>query len=62
MERLESDYLPDALEVHRTNLDNVPYLFALEDTVAASASHARDVEEFGTINHVVVWGASARSG
>jgi hypothetical protein len=36
--------LPDTLQMHGTNLDNVSCLFALENAVSSSSGHARDVE------------------
>ena len=50
--------IPDALEMHRSNLDNVPNLFAFEYTIAPAPRHPSDIEEFGTINHVIVWTTS----
>jgi hypothetical protein len=36
--------LPDTLQMHGTNLDNVSCLFALENAVSSSSGHARDIE------------------
>jgi len=36
--------LPDTLQMHGANLDNVPGLLALENTITASAGHPGHVE------------------
>lgn len=46
--------LPDAFQMHRTNLHNVPRLFALENAVATSPRHAGDIEQLRTVNHVII--------
>lgn len=45
---------PDTLEVHSAHLDNDSFLFVLEDSVSLATRHAADVEELGTVDHVVV--------
>lgn len=45
---------PDALEMHRANLYDVPDLLALENAVTAPASHASNIQQLGAIDHVIV--------
>lgn len=40
--------------MHGANLDNVSYFFALEDAISASSRHAGYVEEFSTVDHMIV--------
>jgi len=47
--------LPDTLQVHWSDLDDMSDLFTFQDAVTASASHARHVQQLGTVDHVVVW-------
>src|SRR5260370_35499407 len=47
-------YSPDALQMHWPNLHNMPHLFALENTISPASSHARNVQEFGAIDHVII--------
>lgn len=44
VERLVIGHLPDALQMHRPNLDDVPNLFALQDPVSPASSHASHIE------------------
>jgi hypothetical protein len=37
-------YLPDTLEVHRTNLDNMSCLLTLQDAISSSPGHTCHVE------------------
>lgn len=48
-------FLPDALEMHWSNLNDVPGLLALQDAVATASSHTGDVQKLGAIDHVIVW-------
>lgn len=45
---------PHALQVHRTNLDHMTDLFTLQDTVTTTASHTSDIEQLGTVDHMVI--------
>lgn len=51
----ERKNIPNTLEMHRPNLDHVPRLLALENTIATTARHSSDVQELGAVNHVVVF-------
>lgn len=46
---------PDTFQVHRTDFDNVTRLLALQDTITTSTRHASDVQQFGAVDHVVVF-------
>ena len=47
-------YIPNPLEMHRTNFDNVSDFFGLEDTVSAASGHAGDIEQFRSVHHMVI--------
>ena len=42
--RIEKRYVPNTLEMHRSNLDHVAGLLALQDAVTTTARHAGHVE------------------
>jgi hypothetical protein len=49
--------------MHGPDLDNMSHLLALEDTIPTASRHTSNVEEFGAINHVIIWfGRSAKTG
>jgi len=48
---------PDTLQVHRANLDDMSYFFALQDAIATTAGHARHVQQFCAVDHVVIFSA-----
>jgi hypothetical protein len=37
------EHLPDTLEMHRADLDHMPGLLALQDTISATSCHARHI-------------------
>lgn len=41
--------------MHRTDFNNVSSLFALQNAVATTPRHAGDIQQLGTVNHVVVF-------
>ena len=41
--------------MHGANLDHMANLLALQDTVATTTGHASNVEQLGTIDHVVIY-------
>lgn len=47
--------LPDALEMHRSDFDDMTHLLTLQDAIATTSSHASNVEQFRTIDHVIVY-------
>lgn len=52
--RMDLQDLPNALEVHGTNLDHVSDLFGFEDTVSSTSRHASNVQQLGTVDEMVV--------
>ena len=46
--------LPNALQVHRANFDDIACLFTLENSVASATSHTSNIQELGAIDHVVI--------
>lgn len=48
--------LPDAFEMHRTNLDHMPCLFRLEYAITSATSHAGDIEQLSAVDEVVIYG------
>lgn len=46
--------VPDTLQVHRANFHDVANLLTLEDSIPSATGHARNVEQLGTVDHVVV--------
>lgn len=53
-EQRELEYSPDALQVHRPNLHHMSHLLALEDAISPAPSHARNIQELGAIDHVII--------
>lgn len=49
-----ADDLPDPFQVHRSDLDDMTRLFALQYPVSPATSHPRDVQKLGAVDHVVV--------
>ena len=47
--------------MHGANLDYMANLLALQDTVATATGHASNVEQLGTIDHVVICSLSVVS-
>ena len=41
--------------MHGADLDHMSHLLALEDTIPTASRHTSNVEEFGAINHVIIW-------
>jgi hypothetical protein len=41
--------------VHGPNLDYVADLFTLENTIATTSGHASNIQQLGTVDHVVIW-------
>ena len=48
--------LPNAFQVHWADFDNVLLLLALEDTVSSTTGHSCNVQELGSIDHMVICG------
>lgn len=47
-------YVPDPLEMHRANLDDVAHFLTLQYAVTPSSCHAGHIEQFCAVYHVVV--------
>ena len=50
----EDGNLPNALEMHGPDLDDLAGFFALEDPVSPTSGHASHVEQLCAVDHVVV--------
>lgn len=50
----DQDCLPDALQVHGTNLYDVARLLALENAIPSSSGHASHVEKLRAVDKVIV--------
>ena len=46
--------VPYAFEMHGANLDDMPHFLTLENSVPSASGHAGNIEEFGTVYHVVI--------
>lgn len=49
---------PNAFQMHGTDLDNMTRLLTLQNTVSSTPGHAGHIQQFRTVNHVVVFSAS----
>lgn len=47
-------FVPNAFQVHGSDLHHMTDLLALENAVSSSSSHASHVEKFGSVNHMVI--------
>jgi len=47
--------IPDTFQMHWANLHYMLLLLAFENAVTPASSHARNIEELGTIDHMVIW-------
>ena len=47
-------HIPDAFEVHWSNLHYMAELLAFENTVATPTCHASDIQQLRTVDHVVI--------
>lgn len=46
--------IPDALQVHGANLDDVARLLTLQDTISSASGHTSYVQQLRSVDHVVV--------
>lgn len=46
--------LPDTLQVHRADLNNVADLFAFQYSISSASGHTGNVQEFCAIDHVII--------
>lgn len=47
-------YIPDTLQMHGANLDHVTNFFALENAISTTTGHASNVQQLGTVDHMVI--------
>jgi hypothetical protein len=45
---------PDALQMHRANLDDMAILLALQDTISSPARHSGHIQQLSTVDHSIV--------
>lgn len=46
--------LPHSLEMHWSNFDHMPNLFTLQNPITSSPSHSSNVQQLGTVDHMVI--------
>ena len=46
--------LPNTLQVHRSDLDNMSDFLAFQDAITPASGHASHIEQLCAINHVIV--------
>lgn len=46
--------LPNTLQVHRADLDNMSHFFGLENTISSAAGHACNIQKLGPIDEVII--------
>ena len=51
-------YVPDALEMHRADLDDVPQFLALENAISSTSGHASDIQELRAVDHMIIFSRS----
>jgi len=49
---------PDTFQMHWANLDHMLLLLALEDAIPSTSGHASNIEELGTIDHMIILSSS----
>ena len=47
-------YLPDTFQMHRSYLDDMPDFFTLQDPITPSTGHARNIEQFRAVYHMII--------
>lgn len=47
--------LPNSLQMHWSNLDNVSDLFTLQNAIAAATSHASNIQQLCPVDHMIIW-------
>lgn len=48
------EWNPNTLQMHWPDLNNVPLLLTFQDAISASSGHSSNVEQLGSVDHVVV--------
>lgn len=46
--------LPNTLEMHWANLDNMSILLAFENAITTASGHTGNVQELCTVDHMIV--------
>jgi hypothetical protein len=46
--------LPDTLQVHGPDLNNMSCFFALENAISAASGHASNIKQFRAVDHVII--------
>ena len=46
--------IPDTLQMHRSNLDDMTCFLALENAITTTSGHSRNVQKLGTVDHVII--------
>jgi hypothetical protein len=54
--------IPNAFQVHRSNLHNLLLLFGLQDSVTSASGHTDNVQKFSAVDHMVVYSRSKLAG
>lgn len=49
-----SEIVPDALQMHGPNLNDVSDLLTLQNTITATSRHSCDVQELCAVDHMIV--------
>ena len=52
---LQGRHLPDTFQMHGANLDDVSGLLGFQDTITSASCHACHVEQFGSVDEMIVW-------
>lgn len=55
---LRENDIPDTLQVHWPDFDDVSNLFTLQDTVSSTSGHTSHIQELRTVDHMIVCGLS----
>lgn len=53
---LRENDIPDTLQVHWSDFDDVSDLFTLQDTVSSTSGHASHIQKLRTVDHMIVCG------
>lgn len=46
--------LPHSLEMHWPNFDHMPNLFTLQNPITSSPSHSSNIQQLGTVDHMII--------
>lgn len=51
-------HIPDALQMHRPYLNDMPNLLTLQNTISTATGHTGDIQELCSVDHMVICRAS----